>query len=36
MNVALPGNLNPFMFLLISGFALAVAAMATFIFYKKD
>ncbi|MFN8380519.1 MAG: magnesium transporter CorA family protein [Anaerolineales bacterium] len=36
MNVVLPGKVNPLMFLLISGFSLAVAAVATFIFYKKD
>lgn len=36
MNAVLPGKVNPFMFLMISGFSLAVAAAATFIFYKKD
>ena len=36
MNTVLPGKLNPLMFLMISGFSLAVAAVATFIFYKKD
>lgn len=36
MNTVLPGKLNPFMFLMISGFSLVVAAVATFIFYKKD
>ena len=36
MNTVLPGKLNPLMFLMISGFSLVVAAVATFIFYKKD
>lgn len=36
MNTVLPGKVNPFLFMLISGFSLAVAAVTTFIFYKKD
>ncbi len=36
MNVALPGASHPFAFLTVLGFALALTAIATFIFYKRD
>ncbi len=36
MNVALPGASNPLAFLTVLGFALALTAVATFIFYKRD
>lgn len=36
MNVALPGENNPFTFLSIIGFTFGLTAIATFIFYKRD
>jgi magnesium transporter len=36
MNVTLPGEGHPLAFLLVFGFAIALTAIATFIFYKRD
>lgn len=36
MNVSLPGESHPFAFLNVFGIALALTAIATFIFYKRD
>ena len=36
MNVALPGQSHPLAFLIVLGFALALTAVATLIFYKRD
>jgi len=36
MNVALPGQSHPLAFLTVLGFALALTAVATLIFYKRD
>ena len=36
MNVNLPGEGNPFAFMSVLGFSVALTAIATFIFYKRD
>jgi magnesium transporter len=36
MNVALPGESHPLAFLTVIGISLALTAVATFIFYKRD
>ena len=36
MNVALPGEDHPFAFLIVIGISLALTAVATYIFYKRD
>jgi len=36
MNVALPGEGHPLAFLTVIGLSLALTAIATYIFYKRD
>ena len=36
MNVALPGESHPLAFIFVIGLSLALTAVATFIFYKRD
>ncbi|HQX02344.1 MAG TPA: CorA family divalent cation transporter, partial [Anaerolineales bacterium] len=36
MNVALPGEGQPFAFLVVIGISVALTAVATYIFYKRD